>query len=530
MMLLMPKTTPRIIRSALAMALALSILPLVTLGCSETAAQSNGDSSNRSAATGPDQLDWFTVTRSSFPLNVTASGELQAKRSIDLKCEVEGNSIIASLVDEGTSVKGPRYDEAGELIAPGDLLIKLADDEIKEKVEQETLSVERARSEYITAEQALTIHESEAVSNRSAAELKVELARLELEKWEQGDARKRRLELDLALKKSKHNLERAKENLVLSEQLYEEEFISRQEVEDDRIALDEAENAVKTATLDIEVYEQFTHPKEKKQFTSDVEQAEAELSRVIRKNDSDLEKYRADKLSKERTLRIREDRLASLKDQLAKTEIRAPQDGLVVYATSTGSHWRRDDPLIVGRQVRYNEKLINLPDTSQMVAAVRVHEARLQQVEAGQSVTVRVVARQDRPMTGTVTSIGVMAESGGWMNPDLREYIVRVELPQNGDPSLKPGMRCNADILTGQVDDAIAVPVQAVQSRGRERFVYVPAENNKVRSHTVKIGRASESLVEILEGLDVGDRVLLRKPRPGEAIDEEQESPARPTA
>jgi len=495
-------------------ALAIALLWLTQAGCSESAAETpNGE--NGSAG----ETDWFNVTRTDFPLTVVASGELQAKRSEDIKNEVEGRSTIVYLIDEGESVVGPTLNEQGEIVEPGTLLVKLADDEIKERIEQETLNVERARSDFVAADQALEIHASEAESSRKAAQLKLDLAELELEKWAKGDVKKKRLELELGLKKAEHNLERARENLKLSEQLYKEQFISKQEVDDDRIALEEAENAVKTAKLDIETYEKFTHPKEQKKFNSDVEQAAEELKRTINKNKSDLEKYEADQISKKRTYELRRERLKALEEQYKKTSIYAPQSGLVVYATSVGRGRRRDEPLAQGQEVRFNQQLITLPDTSKMVASVRVHEAKLRLVEKGQPVTVKIAARQGQPIEGTVSSIAVMAESGGWFNPDLREYMVNVDLPEDSDSNLKPGMRCHAEILVGRVEDAVAVPIHAVQTRGRERFVYVPAAGGKVRQQPVTIGRASETLVEIKDGLEAGDRVLLRKPRAGEEME-----------
>ncbi len=451
--------------------------------------------------------DWYTVKPISFPLLVLASGELEAKNQVEIKSQVDGSAVVVELVDEGKQVRA------------GQTLIKLADDKIKDRIDTEMLNLERARAENVAAEQAFSIASSDAENQKKAAELKLALSKLDLAKWKDGDDPQKRRELKLALEKAQRTLVRDKRDLELSQELYGQKFISLSELEDAQIKALESENTLATANLNIEVYEKYTAPKDERKTVSDVEQAEAELDRTIKKNQSELEKARSDLASKAGTLRIREETLAKLVDQLKKCVITAPRDGVVVYATSLARGWRRDNPLSLGKEVRFNESLIVLPDATQMVAAVKVHEAVLPQVKQDQPATVNIDARPGRPVQGTVTNINVTAEDAGWINPDLREYMVRIELPVNIDPSLKPGMRVTTQILTGQVEDQLAVPVQAVASEGRKSYVHVPVSNGKAQRVPVKLGPASETYVVIREGLTADQRVLTRKPRPGEVVE-----------
>ncbi|MCC7191963.1 MAG: efflux RND transporter periplasmic adaptor subunit [Phycisphaeraceae bacterium] len=445
---------------------------------------------------------WFEVTRRSFDLTVIAAGELEAKKKVDVKSEIDGTATIEDIIPEGTRVKA------------GDTLVKFADDEIKTKIEEELLSVEKASAENVAAEQALAIQENESASDIKAAQLKLTLAELDFAKWQKGSDPQQQRDLTLALEKAKRALDRAKDDLALSEQLFTENFISKNERDDDRTKLLEAESDLATAELNVQVYDSFTRPKEEKQFTSDVEQARAELERTKRKADSDLERLRADLQSKSRSYKIREDRLAKWRDQLTKTVIKAPEDGLVVYTTSIGPAWRRQSPMSQGRQVRTGEAILILPDTRQMVAALKVNEALIGKVKLDQPVSVTIDALGPKPLNGVVSQINVTADDGGFMNPDLREYVVRVDLPPNIE-TLKPAMRASGQIKLGKVENAITVPVQAIFSEGSERFCYLP-DGLGVRKQPVKVGRASEVFAEVTNGLNEGDRVLLRKPGAGE--------------
>jgi hypothetical protein len=114
-----------------------------------------------------------------------------------------------------------------------------------------------------------------------------------------------------------------------------------------------------------------------------------------------------------------------------------------------------------------------------------------------------------------------MAESQGrWMDPNRREYTVKIALQNVGDGvRLKPAMRCEATITLGRVENVVAVPLQAVFTDEMVRFVYVPRDGRYARV-PVKIGRRSDTLAEIAAGLSPGERVLVREPSPGEVLRE----------
>lgn len=486
-----------------------AVIGLVVVAASLGVGWLNGAEDAITKIPGSAAPEWFTVRRISFPLTVIATGELEAKRQVELKSQVEGTTTIVEVIPEGTAV------------SKGDLIVKLADDQLLDKLVEEELDVETAQADTVAAEQNLAIKENEAESIIKATDVKLQIARLARDQWEKGDLIKKRRELNLTLEKSNRNMVRARRDLELSEQLYKEKFISWNELEDNRIGVIEAEAELETATLDGEVFEQITFAKEQQKFSSDVEQAEAELDRARRKHESELARARANLLGKDRRLKIRQDRLTKLNEQLANTTILAPQDGLVVYATSTGRR-RRNDPIAQGRQVRLNETIIVLPDTHQMVAELKVHEAMVREVTVGLTASVTIDARPATPIKGQVSQIAVMAEDGGWWNRDLRQYAVKIDLPPDFDSALKPAMRCTGQIFIGQVDDALAVPVQAVFTEGQERFVYVSTTTAALRRQRVEISQASETLAAISLGLSEGDRVLIRRPKPGEEVTESE--------
>jgi len=307
-----------------------------------------------------------------------------------------------------------------------------------------------------------------------------------------------------------------------SQELLKNGFLSQNEFDLDQIAMLEAKASLDKAVLAKETYEQYQFPKDQKTKQSAVDEAQAELERTKQQNEIQRATKDAERTNKRRQLQVREEKLKKLQEQFANCKIIAPQDGLVVYATSMNSDmfWGGNGdqgPLKVGRRVFPNENLISLPDTSEMIASVRIHEAIAGRLRAGQTASIRIDAVGGKTFTGTIDSIGVLAESS-WRDPNRREYPVKILLDEvDKESGLKPSMRCEATITLDRVDDALAVPVQAIFREDPVRFVYTPRDGRMVRV-PVKIGRQSETLAEIVTGLEHGVRVLLREPQPGEVL------------
>lgn len=482
-------------------AIGLAVLGVVAMG---GAGVNEPSDTNRDGA-----IEWYRVQPRSFQLTVTESGDLDAAERLEIKSKVEGRPEIITLVEEGSQVK------------VGDVLVTLDSDELRSKIEEAILAVEKARTDEIFARRGLEIERNEARSRQSVAEVNLALAELELAKWQKGDVPQKRRELDLALQKAQRQVERTKRDYEISQALYAQKFISLNDLEDSEIDQLEAADALLTAELDLSVYDLYTYQTEEQQKQSDLDQALSDLEREIAKNESELARQGADLASKSQTLAIRQEKLESLQEQLDSSKIIAPQDGLVVYGTSVGRRSWRDEPMAEGRQVRYNETILYIPNISQMVANLAVAEAYEPLVRVGQTVRITVDARPGEVFEGVIDKTTPLTESGGWLNPGQREFTARVKLPAGLEADLKPAMRCTGEITIGRVDDALAVPVQAVFTEGDQHYCFVPASNGRVKKQAVEIGRASENLVEISEGLAEGDRVLLRNPLPGELLDSE---------
>ncbi len=462
-------------------------------------------SGSSAGAEGVRSADLGVVELMDFDITVTASGELEAKNQLEIKNPLDTNSRIAELVDEG------------EMVAKDDLLLRLDTDNIEQQIRQERLNVITARNDFDQAGANVRLQINENESDLQEARLQVELADLALNRWQEGEVAKRREQLRITAENAERELSRLEEKLRRTKMLFENEFKSKDELEQVEIQYQQAIADDVIAKLDIEIYEGFQHPEDEKTKLADVEKADAALERTREQNDINLRNKQAIVETRTEQLRIREERLAELEEQFEAATILAPKNGLVVYASSLRENWRGGgEPFDVGTDVYPNQTLMILPDTSEMVASVSVHESLAGRVRPNQRASVKVEA-VDRTFNGTVLSIGVLAETGGWRDPNRREYTVKIALDTaDGMGDLKPSMRCDATIYLDHARQVLAVPVEAVFSEGPVQFVYSTRGDRVVRK-PIRLGKRSDLYAAIEAGLSAGDTVLIREPRAGEA-------------
>lgn len=454
--------------------------------------------------------DFFVVERSAFDMAIPVSGELSAQRQVEIRNRLESRAVITEIVPEGKTVR------------QGEVLLRLAEEEIRDRIKDAKEKVNSAQSNLIAAEQTLAIRESTRASDLEKADLAIEMARLALLAWEEGELVSTRQSLALAKETADINLARLEERFNESAKLVEQKFISKDEFERDRIAMIEARAKSQQARLDLEVFEQYQYIQDRAKKESDHKQAIEERRRVEQRHFAEIVTTKADVESARFSLESAKDRLASLETQLSYCTVVAPNDGLVVYATSIdsggGGRGGGDaQPPQVGTELRPNELVIILPDTTQMVANLKVSEALSGRIRPNQPVTVYSDALPNVPIRGTVQSVSVLAASGGWRDPNRRDYTVRVALDVDPELGLKPSMRCKAEILLDRVTDAVSVPIQSIFRQGGVAFVYVD-DRKGLSQRQVQLGRASELRVEVIDGIREGERVLLREPRPEEVV------------
>ncbi len=454
----------------------------------------------------------FVVKRGPLRISVTESGTIQAREQIILKSEVEGRTTILFLVDEGTRVE------------KGELLVELDSSQLLDaKIDQE-IRVQNAEAAFIRARENLAVVENQAQSDIDEAELALEFAELDLKKYLEGEYQNKRKEKESEITLAKEELQVAEEKLDWSQKLFEKEYISRTELQIDQLSVEKRRLDLELSQNSLRLLEDFEHPRDLAQKESDVKQAKMALERTNRKAKADVVQAEADLRAKESEFERQKDKLKKIEEQIVKTKIYAPADGLVIYATSAKTqHWRgNEEPLDEGREVREREELIYLPTASAVKAEVKIHEASLEKIKVGLPVRVTVDALAGRTFTGRVAKIAPLPDAQMiWLNPDLKVYNAEIYLDGEGD-YLRTGMSCSAEIIIEEYKDAIYIPVQAVIRVAGEPTAYL-WDGRDFEPRTVEVGLDNNRMMRVLGGVKEGEVVLLAPPLGRGAIEEARE-------
>ena len=212
--------------------------------------------------------------------------------------------------------------------------------------------------------------------------------------------------------------------------------------------------------------------------------------------------------------------LDKAKDDLSKTTIFAPLSGRVIELRA------EEGEVVVSGTMNNPASVIGIiADLSEILAVVDVDETEVAFLELGQMVELEVDALPDKTYTGRVVEIG---SSGFQRNrqPDVTFFGVKILLDEP-EEVLRPGMSVRARINTAERADVLVAPIQAVVDRpplaeesdaeeeedkgvGEQdeiRVVFV-IDEEVARQRAVETGLSDETHVEIVSGLEVGEKVV----------------------
>lgn len=154
----------------------------------------------------------------------------------------------------------------------------------------------------------------------------------------------------------------------------------------------------------------------------------------------------------------------------------------------------------VGAVVSAGDEIAVVSDIGSIKLDFTIPETMLANVQVGQIVTAKAAAFPDLLAEGRIQAIDPV------VNPQTRTATLRAVLPNRGG-RLKPGMLMSVTIASG-ARTSVAVPELALVREGDASFVYVVGKDNKAKRLPVKTGGRDGNLVEITEGLAVGDAIV----------------------
>jgi len=407
-------------------------------------------------------VDTWRVERGEFVHEITDHGEVESTENVEVRCEVKSGynkgAIILEIVPEGTQVK-----KGGKLVV----------------LDSSVLEVDRTKQQIV-------------VSNSEAAVIQarnvLETAKIAKQEYLQGKYLLERQDIQSEIVVAEENLRRAQEYLTYSERLATKGYVSEVQLEGDRFAVEKARIERDKARTKLTVLDEFTKAKMVGGLDADIATAEAKLGAA------------------EESLRLDQEELRDIEEQIEKCVVYAPQAGQVVYGNVQGGRGRSEVIIEEGAEVRERQVIIRLPDFSKMQVEARINEGKVSLLEGGMPARIRLDAFANMELEGEVEKIDEFAAPTSWMSPNVKEYktIVKIHDPPKG---LRPGMTAEVKIEVERLRDVVRVPVQTILEHG-ERYFYAIPVSGGFRAQEVELGSNNDKFVVIRSGLDEGQEIV----------------------
>ena len=172
------------------------------------------------------------------------------------------------------------------------------------------------------------------------------------------------------------------------------------------------------------------------------------------------------------------------------SNIRAPISGVVSS---------RDIKL--GQHLSNNDSAFRITDTMELIAHLQIPQSEMSKFAAGNAASIEVASMPDEGFTATIARISPTI--------DTRNGTFRATaLISNAEGNLAPGMFGHFTISYEQHTDALVIPAEALIDEDDENTVYVVDDGEVVRRN-VKIGIAADGNIEILDGLNENDVIVV---------------------
>ena len=177
--------------------------------------------------------------------------------------------------------------------------------------------------------------------------------------------------------------------------------------------------------------------------------------------------------------------------QAESLKVRAGIDGVLQKLGDTV-------PLQVGQQLTAGANVARVADPTRLKAEVKIHETQAQDIQLGQ---VAVVDTRNGTITGCVSRVDSAVQNG--------TVTVDIRLAQALPKGARPDLSVEGTIELERLDKVIYVGKPVMADANAEVMLFKLTSPSEAVRARVKLGRSSVTTVEVLQGLQPGDQIIL---------------------
>ncbi|UFT99661.1 efflux RND transporter periplasmic adaptor subunit [Radiobacillus kanasensis] len=189
--------------------------------------------------------------------------------------------------------------------------------------------------------------------------------------------------------------------------------------------------------------------------------------------------------------------LNELRNRFTSSQLVSPINGVVTFVTDVK----------LGSTVEPFQSLVEIADTSNLqLIYSAVSAGDIQEVKVGMNVTVTIDGKEVKGKVAQ-TPETVPAEVSE-QDPDLYERSLLIDLEKEPE-AVEIGSTAEMEIVMEQKKDTLVIPINGLRTTGGRNYVQVMVDETK-REKDIEIGIMSDTEVEVLKGLEAGEKVILK--------------------
>jgi len=437
------------------------------------------------------ELSHVRVEKKSFVLTVIERGVVRPAKISPISSQISSNQAkIVWLVKEGSQVS------KGSLVARFDTK-PFMDRQLK--AEQDFAD---AKATFRSSEKMLSLQKEEETGKIEEAVRKVEIAKIQANNIENGSGPLKRKIFEQKLHQAERSLQISRNELEDLNVLLKKGHVSVRERDKAADKVATAKEQVQVALAELQNFDKYMWPKLLREAELLVNGAESNLERVKRTAELLIQNRVAAVEKNRRKVENMKKAFEKSRDDVAACEIHSPTNGILLYAELPRQNGKRK--IQIGDSVWVGQTFLQVPDTSELVAEIKIREIDVARISEGMKTEIELDAFPGVKFPGRVESIASLAKEDD-ANSGVRRFYTRVQFI--GDTqNVHVGMSVTTRIIYRQLKNVPAIPVNAVIYRDGKTMVKKKIGRD-AHEVVVSLGARGLKWVEVAAGLQMGDTI-----------------------
>ena len=429
--------------------------------------------------------------RESFVLSIIERGVVSPAKISPISSQISSNQAkIVWLVKEGT------------LVSKGTLVARFDTKPFMDNLQESEQVFADAKATMLVSEKMLSLQKEEENGKIEEAVRKVEIAGIQANNIKNGSGPLKRKIFEQKFHQAERTLNINQSDLKDLDVLLKKGHVSSRERDKSADKVATAKEQVLVARAELENFDKYTWPKLLREAELLVNGAESNLQRVKRTAELQIQNRAAAVEKNRRKVNNKKRALGKSQKDVVNCDLYSPTNGILLYSELPRENGRRK--IQIGDSMWVGQTFLQVPDTSELVAEIKVREVDVAKISEGMKTEIELDAFPGVIFPGRVEAIASLAREDN-NNRNVRRFYTRIKF--TGDTGrVHVGMSVSTKIIYRQVEDVLAIPVSALIYKNGETMVRKKTgdEDSEV---SVTLGSMGNAWVEVVAGLREGDTI-----------------------